>query len=742
MIIKLPVCIEDKILFINFILEKTTPNNLTLKVFNKNYENKLKIMKVPLCNNFVGITYIDLFFPLQLEISNNKIIFNNFIQKIFLSQNNLAVDFFITLEKSIKSEFGYEFINKEDLNTLQKPIWNYWNNSNDEVDILINNHMLSIKSLWDNVQRYLNFSIYLIYLYPTFTNKSIKDYQKKNNISKKIVNIANSLKTIKYSIYSSNDYSFNEHYSRLMKINDDALTEISFKKESMKATLSELKIGYKYFIKSSEQNKFFQIEITNINDGIIHTQNNQAFMFSNYEWYFYISNLEFDTDIIFFNLITNQKIYDELFEKTSLKIEPIHTKKLLEYYNNNNYECSLIYFRGIFDETYSDLEILKRNNYSDGFFQYITTKYSSNKEDMITVLKILFDNYTYPIKQNKLDRNFDHILYYSFYNLSKLLLQDKHFIDSSINDIIPMKVKNLYLNLINLMNQIINKNNFVFLISNQKFFNDYLHRVIIRLIFNKNNLLCSSFISSTLTNIQLEKVKNIFQNSILCIDVANRLNWNNLPKRLNYLDILYSNKDIIFMIDKLNKNIFPENYDARLKKIVEQPNEMFKYLRKEKDFIKWLKFLGPSISTLFYTPISLSSEDILHLGKIIFLLTTISEQNLKNDTYLKFINYCQKYNKLILDNTRINLKIKENFSFLKINLNLGFLAKHLTYNQTESLNLNLDLDNDLERTQELEKELRRITKKYYKYKIKYNQSKKVDDKDVTEYPLSATSIIN
>ena len=124
---------------------------------------------------------------------------------------------------------------------------------------------------------------------------------------------------------------------------------------------------------------------------------------------------------------------------------------------------------------------------------------------------------------------------------------------------------------------------------------------------------------------------------------------------------------------------------------------MFKYLRKEKDFIKWLKFLGPSISTLFYTPISLSSDDILHLGKIIFLLTTIPEQNLKNDIYLKFINYSQKYNKLILDNTRINLKIKENFSFLKINLNLGFLAKHLTYNQGESLNL----DFDLEKTQDL-----------------------------------------
>jgi hypothetical protein len=60
------------------------------------------------------------------------------------------------------------------------------------------------------------------------------------------------------------------------------LTEPSFKKISIKASLNELKIGYKYFIKSSEQNKFFQIEISNIKDGIIHTQNNQAYIFSNY----------------------------------------------------------------------------------------------------------------------------------------------------------------------------------------------------------------------------------------------------------------------------------------------------------------------------------------------------------------------------------------------------------------------------------------------------------------------------
>jgi len=286
------------------------------------------------------------------------------------------------------------------------------------------------------------------------------------------------------------------------------------------------------------------------------------------------------------------------------------------------------------------------------------------------------------------------------------------------------------------MNQITLKNNFHFLISNQKFYNDYLHRVIIRILFTKNKLLSSTFILSKLSLLQLEKVKTIFQNSILCIDVVHRLTWNNLPKRLNYLDVLYANKDIIFFIDKLNKNIFPDNYDNRLKRIIEQPNEMFRYLRKEKDFIKWLKFLGGGINNLFYTPISLSSEDIIHLGKIIFLLVNITEQNLKVESYQQFINYSQKYSKLILDNTRINFKIKENFSFLKVNLNLGFLAKHLIFNKDGSILL----EDDLEKTQELmkmEEELRRITKKYYKYKTKYSQSKKIDG---TEYPLSNTSL--
>lgn len=712
---------EDKISFINFIVNKSKDNIISINVFNVNYNENIKIIKVPVCNNFEGISYIDIFFPLKMKVINNKIIFNNFFQKVLFSQNNLAIDFFIVLEKYLKKEYNTEFLLKKDLSKFEKDLWDYWNSCNDTIPTT--NNIETVKTLWDTVQMYLNFSCFLIYNNPDFTNKTIKDYLKQFSVTKKIINIANSLKSIKFSIYSSNEYNFNEHLGKLYN-------------PSVK--LNELKIGYKYFIKSIENNKFFQIEIKDIKNNIIHTDNNQAYIYSNYEWYYYIPNLEFDFDVIFFYLIKLNKIYDDLFEKTNLKIEHFHTKKLLDFFLTNGYECSLIYLRKYFEDIYADLEILKRNNYSDGFFIYITQKYES-KEQILDVLKILFANYTYPIKQNKLDRVFDQILYYSFYHIEKIFnkdgFYDKQNIDNKINDLIPPKLKNLYYNLTNLFFQINIKNNFQFLITNQKFYNDYLHRVVIRTLFGNNKLLSFNLIKDKLTPVQIEKVINIFKNSILCIDVVNRLTWNNLPKRLNYLNVLYDNKEIIFFMDKFNKNIFPDNYDSRLKKIIEQPNEMFRFLRKEKDFIKWLKFLGNNLNNLYYSPISLSSEEIIHLGKIIYLLINLKEQNLKNDEYLKFVNYCQKHNKLILDNTRINLKIKENFPFLKLNLNLGFLAKHLTFNKDNSINL----DDDLEKTQELvkmEELLRKVTKKYYKYKIKYTNSKKDNP---TELPLSVTS---
>ena len=525
MIIKLPVCIDDKILFNYFILNKDN-DNIILECFDIKYEKKIKKMKVPLCNNFEGISYIDIYFPYNIKIINDKLICNNFFEKVFLSHNQLDIDFFYNLEKITKSEFNLDFINKEDLKTLESKIWKYWVNYDDIVTT--ENNDLFLKNLWNVLKLYYNFSIYLIYLKPDFTNKTIKEYLKIHKLEKKILNLANVIKALKFSIYSSNEYIFNEHFIRL---------------EDKKVKLSELKIGYKYFIKNLDGNKFFQIEIENINDNMIQTESRQVFIYNNYEWYFYICNLDLDFDTLIFYMMKNEKIYEELMERTNLKIESIHSKKIMEYYNKNN-DCALIYFRKYFDN-YTDFEILKRNNFSDEFFRYIAQKYSSS-EEILDVLKILFLNYSYPIKQNKLEKNFDQIMYFSFYNIDNIFSKDNKFdkqmLENNIMDIVPQKLKMLYYNLCNLFYQISVKNNYQFLISNQKFYNDYLHRSIIKIMLSNSKLLTSVYILDKMTTIQLNKFISVIKNSYFIIDIINRLNWNNLPKRLSNLSFIYENK--------------------------------------------------------------------------------------------------------------------------------------------------------------------------------------------------------
>lgn len=741
MIIKLPICHDNKIIFSNFFIEKIyNPDKYIISLFNRNYENKIIKIKIPCCNNFEGISYLDLFFPLELNIIENKIYFQYFMQKIFLSQSDLPIDFFIQLEKSIKKIHGHSFLSLSDLKTSEIPLWEHLEKNNDE--ILTINYLETIKKLWEVSNLYLNYGIYLIYMQREFTNKSIKEYQKQFNISKKIIATANFMKIIKYSINSSNLYNYCEHYNCI---------------NNNKMCITELRIGYKYFLKVPliknnnilpiDNNKFFQIEISNIINGIIHASNNQSYIFNNYEWFYYLPNLEINFDIILFNLLKSKEIYNETFEKTNLKIEKIHTNKMLEYYYDDN-ECSLVYMRKFFENEFDDLTVLSKNNYSVVFFDYIIQKYSNTIEDLCKIYKILFTNYTYPIKQNKLEKSFDFILYFSLINIDKIIKDtnsDKIFIENNINEFIPFKVRTLFYNLIQLFYSIIKKDNYQILYFNQKFFNDYLHRCVLKNILfmernsNQSECLINTLFLSKIKPIQKEKIISILKNTLLCIDVAYRLSWNNLPKKLGYLEIFYNNKDLVITIDKLNKNIFNDTYDIRLKKVIENPFEMFKHLKKEKDYIKWIKFLGPLNLELFYTSFSLSTDDLEHLGKLLYLLNNIKEQNIKEPSYIIFINFAQKHNKLILDNNRINLKIRDYFNYNKCTINLGFLAKHLTFTFND---VKLEEDTEIPKIEllfKLEEELKKINKKYNKYKTKYIMIKHPEK---TEQILSDTSTVN
>jgi hypothetical protein len=274
---------------------------------------------------------------------------------------------------------------------------------------------------------------------------------------------------------------------------------------------------------------------------------------------------------------------------------------------------------------------------------------------------------------------------------------------------------------------------------NQKFYNDYLYRNIIKIFLSDSDKLCIKLFKSLIKPLSFDKFKNIVLTNILLIDITNKLSWHNLSRKLNYLNIFYKNEDIIHYMDKINKNIIPDNFDIRLKKIIENPFEMYQYLRKEKDFIRWTKFISHKIILLYLVPISLSSEDFILIGRMIYLLFNIKEQHIKEPTYIEFINFCSNNSKLILDSTRINLKIREYFSCIQANINLGFLAKQLTSNCDIITFNTIDKTNTNDIIINLENKIKIITRKYYKYKIKYLNNTNNDNTYSQKTFLSETS---
>ena len=128
---------------------------------------------------------------------------------------------------------------------------------------------------------------------------------------------------------------------------------------------------------------------------------------------------------------------------------------------------------------------------------------------------------------------------------------------------------------------------------------------------------------------------------------------------------------------------------------------------------------------------------------MLFLLYNIKEQNLKDPTYMEFIKFCSNNNKLILDSNRINIKIKEQFINLKCIINLGFLAKHLTWNVDEITfdDKPTNIEQSIAELQVMKEKLDLTTKKYYKYKIKYLKTKKPNiNVNVSETSLKTPSL--
>ena len=791
MIIKLHIWFENKIILNKFklnicnnaiIIESIDNKKSIIKIIVYNKYNGIDYipvcfpLKMYIIDNLVFNPYIILS-SYNLSSDNSIDFFYN-IEKILNTKYNLKYIHFDDLSKNSTDKLCLIHLinnNYPDIYTL-----NNLENSISDISLFINN-------LWFDINMIKLLIIFIFVKLPHITSKSIKIMCKKYNVSNKILFIFNQIKNFKYILTNNkhdyfmtyleyNKYNLNKslelsdiknnsyYYLVINKINtisqktkystmfgNDSCTALSCTvlgdtsspvSTVLGDTSSPVSTSIIVLDNIISNNKVIKILVSKINGNIITIEksnkinsiNNKKIKFEDYKWYYYHPNTNIDKNYIIFNTYINNDITCEII-KLLFQIDIQHSIKILNYYQNDNKLSNLLIlshaFKGL-QIYFDDIAILKSNSYTCNFFEYITKKYSNNDPIIYEILSILFIQYNYPLKTNRheLDDIFDYILYFSLYNYKYIILiQDSiEIINPLINNNIPYKIKNLYINLLKTLYKIIN-NNFESITYNHKFYYDYLYKHIIKIFFTNSNKLSIKLFKKLVSQNNFNKLKKIISTNFLLIDVANKLSWNTLSKNLHYLNIFYKNCDIIFYQDKLNKTIIPKNFDGRIKKIIENPFEMYKYLRKKIDFEKWTLFISDKIPQIFYIPVSLSTEDFTYIGTLIYLLFNIEEQNIKEPNYMSFIKFCNEHIHLIVESNRININMKEYFPCLKININLGFLAKHLIQNKN-TIYLEQPVSNDIKENniKELELKLQTALQKYHKYKHKY-KNKYIESND-------------
>ena len=570
-----------------------------------------KLIKIPVYNIYNGLFYTHINLPLILNIVNNNYIFNPYIILSSYNQDN-DIDFFYQLKKTIFDNYNLTFINITD----NFNIINMYNT----IDILNKN----VDIIWNNIN--IIITIFILC--------NLKSYKYPNNYYKLLNNF-------KFKLFIDSD----------LFLDLKSYMNYDYNKQ---LTYNDINSNSQYYIQNNLLIKKIFI-------------NNKQNLISYHDYKFYNHNPNIDIDInyIIFNTYINIDIVFFIIKN----IININDNSIINYYYNN---YILSYLKYMYDDFY----ILKQNNYDNLFFINLTKKYEHNMESIINIFTILFNNYIYPLKSNKneLDDTFDRILYFSLYNYSKITTCDNDInIILPINNLIPIKLKSLYINTIKIFINVIN-GNINYVIINYKFFNDILHRNIIKLFLIDNNKIAINLFKTMVSNYVLNDFKNIVINNLLLIDLSSKLSWNNISNRLDYIKIFF-NYNII-----QNKYNILNNLDIKIKKIIKNPFDMYKYLKTEDDFIIWTQTIENYIKTIYYIPILLSFDDMIYIAKIIFLLFNVKEQNLKEISYTNFISYCNLHKHLIISSNRINIKVKEYFPTLKLNINLGILTKHILLN--------------------------------------------------------------
>ena len=743
MLIKLPI-IKDKVISkLNFKLDKLG-NKMILSLVNNEFCN----YEIFLSNLDFCLTKFTIDFPLEIEIIDGKFLFTKFYFLIaFMDKFNCDLDFFSILLNNIKKfNCDLEYIDLEfiysnfNLLTIKSFVHMEKRTSFDD--------LIDMKLYYDNV---LNSSINIILsmIYKITYKKIYPDKHVKidEKIPNKIRLILNYFNELKITFCGSEKKEIKEHIKNIMnheagnnlEVDNSNLVEnknyfIKIPKDRIiKSEISSkndkfLNLGH--FIKvEKDKCKFYEynpslfesFKVENLIKNII----NQDYYIK-----FNLSKILFDTD----NEENCSKLFKYLFYDKENKI-------YLSSINNLNYSFATNELNSYdINDIEFELNILEKGFEDKNFISYLSQKYSNDQETKLKILNILFKNYNFPLTFNKkrLNSNFESIMYFSFLNIDmliKIVDSEKIYLTNTIISCIPSKLKNLFYNLVKFYYQYQNGSleNITY---NFKFYQDYIYIYIIKNIIQKTTILSDLF----------RKNENLFNNLIrvyktnfILNQMISNLNWTNLSEKLNYLEYFYKSSDYIFYQGKINKNLFDETIDYKIKSIIIDKFSMYKYLKNEKDFVKWTKFIKNFINDLYEKNISVEQDDLVNLGKMIYKLMDLELQDLKDEKYINLIKFCQKNRKLILLQSRINLKIKEKLPLLNCNLNLGFFAKHLNFNNHEKIEINTqntELDN-------LKNKVNVLQKKYVKYKskyIKYKSENSSSANNTTTANLTTTNV--
>jgi hypothetical protein len=698
MLISLPIVLNNKSVYKTFqiIYKERKKKNLNEdRIIVKPYNTDINLYQIVTSSNLYGINVISLHFPLVLTVINNVLSCDLFF---IINTLSTQTDFFNIMITNINSHFNkkFEYFSSNKINVIVNTI--KLNNTIDDTEYTSIENLLN--RIFYRTNRYLNFCLAII--------ASTDNYSVSNN--SKISQIINSINSLKINFYG-NTSTVSQHIENIK-------------------TVKIYKKRY-YFI--SDGNKLIKIYITNINNSIISYQKNSIIKnkkevhetiftldLSNTKYTITSYPCKFKQHITINNLVKYIVVYNynniiSIVANILYKKHPNYIKLLLSFYENNNDNLVILkeltpLFKTI-DPLYLQYMEDIPNDISFNKFKELI----NDKTFDVNILNNLFTHYIHPLSFNKrvLNVTFVKILYYSF-KFCDYILDSDYILIKSDKLKINNKIKSIYLYILKIYKSI--KNNDISIIYNNRIYTDLFIHIILKILFFNDMFDLFKDIS---TNV--EPYRNIFINNIIIIQILLNITWKTVSKQIILLKYVISmkatNSKLFIVDDKINKYIINNKMDSRLKKVIINPLLMFIYLKKENDYYKWIITIKEQVIKLFYNPIILKESDYGKLSKIIYLISLVTTQHLENKDYQKLINYLQNNHHIILFNDKINIKIKDIF---KNNiLNLGYLAKHIN---EKIENTPISITDDIVEN-DIQLQLKKMTKKYYKYKGRYLEMK-------------------